>query len=124
MFSEIKSAGLFGLNAFMVTVQASIAPGQPSFDIVGMPDIAVQESKARIRAVLGHLELKLLNGKVTVNLAPASVRKIGSMFDLPIITALMKLGGLSPPTCPTAFSSGSCPLTASSRRSTERSRWC
>lgn len=55
MFSEIKSAGLFGLNAFMVTVQASIAPGQPSFDIVGMPDIAVQESKARIRAVLGHL---------------------------------------------------------------------
>ena len=68
MFSEIKSAGLFGLNAFMVTVQASIAPGQPSFDIVGMPDIAVQESKARIRAVLGHLELKLLNGKVTVNL--------------------------------------------------------
>lgn len=78
----------------MVTVQASIAPGQPSFDIVGMPDIAVQESKARIRAVLGHLELKLLNGKVTVNLAPASVRKIGSMFDLPIITALMKLGGL------------------------------
>lgn len=46
MFSEIKSAGLFGLNAFMVTVQASIAPGQPSFDIVGMPDIAVQESKA------------------------------------------------------------------------------
>ena len=94
MFSEIKSAGLFGLNAFMVTVQASIAPGQPSFDIVGMPDIAVQESKARIRAVLGHLELKLLNGKVTVNLAPASVRKIGSMFDLPIITALMKLGGL------------------------------
>ena len=56
MFSEIKSAGLFGLNAFMVTVQASIAPGQPSFDIVGMPDIAVQESKARIRAVLGHLE--------------------------------------------------------------------
>ena len=94
MLSEIKSAGLFGLNAFMVTVQASIAPGQPSFDIVGMPDIAVQESKARIRAVLGHLELKLLNGKVTVNLAPASVRKIGSMFDLPIITALMKLGGL------------------------------
>ena len=66
MFSEIKSAGLFGLNAFMVTVQASIAPGQPSFDIVGMPDIAVQESKARIRAVLGHLELKLLKDRKSV----------------------------------------------------------
>ena len=94
MFSQINSAGLFGLNAFMVTVQASISPGQPTFDIVGMPDIAVQESKARIRAVLGQLDLKLLNGRVTVNLAPASVKKIGSMFDLPIITALMKLGGL------------------------------
>ncbi len=94
MFSQINSAGLFGLNAFMVTVQASISVGQPTFDIVGMPDIAVQESKARIRAVLGQLQLKLLNGRVTVNLAPASVRKIGSMFDLPIITALMKLGGI------------------------------
>ena len=94
MFSQINSVGLFGLNAFMVTVQASISPGQPTFDIVGMPDIAVQESKARIRAVLGQLDLKLLNGRVTVNLAPASVRKIGSMFDLPIITALMKLGGV------------------------------
>ena len=86
MFSQINSVGLFGLNAFMVTVQASISPGQPTFDIVGMPDIAVQESKARIRAVLGQLDLKLLNGRVTVNLAPASVRKIGSMFDLPITT--------------------------------------
>ncbi len=94
MFSQINSVGLFGLNAFMVTAQASISPGQPTFDIVGMPDIAVQESKARIRAVLGQLDLKLLNGRVTVNLAPASVRKIGSMFDLPIITALMKLGGV------------------------------
>ncbi len=94
MFSQINSVGLFGLNAFPVTAEASISTGQPAFDIVGMPDIAVQESKARIRAVLGHLDLKLLGGKVTVNLAPASVRKIGSMFDLPIIMALMKLGGI------------------------------
>ena len=70
MFSKVESVGLFGLNAFPVTVEASISAGQPSFDIVGMPDIAVQESKARIRAVLGQLELKLLGGKVTVNLAP------------------------------------------------------
>ncbi len=94
MFSQVNSVGLFGLNAFPVTVEASITTGQPAFDIVGMPDIAVQESKARIRAVLGQLNLKLLNGKVTVNLAPASVKKIGSMFDLPIIAALMKLGGI------------------------------
>ncbi len=94
MFSQVNSVGLFGLNAFPVTVEASISTGQPAFDIVGMPDIAVQESKARIRAVLGQLSLKLLNGKVTVNLAPASVKKIGSMFDLPIMVALMKLGGI------------------------------
>ncbi len=94
MYSEINSIGLFGLNAFPVTAQASISGGQPSFDIVGMPDIAVQESKARIRAVLGQLDMKLLNGKVTINLAPAGVRKIGSIFDVPIIVALMKLGGI------------------------------
>lgn len=94
MFSKINSVGLFGLNAFPVTVEASISAGQPNFDIVGMPDIAVQESKARIRAVLGQLDLKLLNGRVTVNLAPASVRKIGAIFDLPIIIALMKTGGV------------------------------
>ncbi len=93
MFSEINSVGLFGLNAFMVTAEASVSPGQPSFDIVGMPDVAVQESKSRIRAALSHMELgSLLGGRVTVNLAPASVKKIGSMFDLPITVALMKLG--------------------------------
>ncbi len=95
MFSQINSMGLFGLNAYPVTAEASISPGQPFFDIVGMPDVAVQESKARIRAALAQLELNfLLNGKVTINLAPASVKKIGSMFDLPITVALMKLGGV------------------------------
>lgn len=94
MFSKINSAGLFGLNAFMVTVEASVSPGQPSFDIVGMPDIAVQESKARIRAVLGQLGLVLPGGKFTVNLAPASVRKTGAMFDLPITAALLKLNNI------------------------------
>lgn len=94
MFSKINSVGLFGLNAFPVSVEASISRGQPIFDVVGLPDAAVQESKARIRAVLGQLDLKLLNGRVTVNLAPASVKKIGSMFDLPITIALMKLGGV------------------------------
>lgn len=99
MFSKINSVGLFGLNAFPVTVESSFSPGQPNFDIVGMPDIAVQESKARIRAVLGQLDLRLLNGKVTVNLAPASVRKIGAIFDLPIIIALMKTGGVIQSDC-------------------------
>lgn len=94
MFSKVNSAGLFGLNAFMVTAQASSSAGQPSFDIVGMPDVAVQESKARIRAVLGQLGLDLPGGKVTVNLAPASVRKTGAMFDLPITAALLKLNSV------------------------------
>ena len=99
LFSKVNSIGLFGLNAFQVTTEASSSSGQPAFDIVGMPDIAVQESKARIRAVLGHLGLAMPPGKVTVNLAPAGVRKIGSMFDLPIALALMTIGGSikSPP---------------------------
>ena len=94
MFSKINSAGLFGLNAFPVVAEASASAGQPSFDIVGMPDVAVQESKARIRAVLGQLNLALPGGKVTVNLAPASVRKTGAMFDLPITMALLELIGV------------------------------
>ena len=94
MFSKINSAGLFGLNAFLVTAEASVSAGQPSFDIVGMPDVAVQESKARIRSVLGQIGHNLPNGKFTVNLAPASVRKTGAMFDLPITAALLKLNGV------------------------------
>lgn len=62
MFSKVNSVGLFGMNAFPVTVEASASAGQPSFDIVGMPDIAVQESKARIRSVLGQLGLALPGG--------------------------------------------------------------
>lgn len=94
MFGKVNSAGLFGLNAFMVTAEASASAGQPSFDIVGMPDVAVQESKARIRAVMGQLGLAMPGGKVTVNLAPASVRKTGAMFDLPITAALLKLNNV------------------------------
>lgn len=94
MYSEINGVGLFGLNAFPVTVQASVHVGMPYFDIVGMPDVAVQESKTRIRAALDGMQLKLLKGRVTVNLAPASVKKIGSMFDLPITVALMKACGV------------------------------
>lgn len=93
MFTKVNSIGLFGLNAFPVTAEASISAGQPYFDIVGMPDVAVQESKSRIRSALSQLELnRLLGGKVTINLAPASVKKIGSMFDLPMMLALMSLG--------------------------------
>lgn len=94
MFSSVNSVGLFGLNAFPVTVEADSFPGQPSFDVVGMVDIAVQESKARIRAVMSNLGLKIFGGKITVNLAPASVKKIGSMFDIPISIALLKIGGI------------------------------
>ncbi len=94
MFSKVNSIGLFGLNAYPVTVQASSWVGQPSFDIVGMPDIAVQESKARIRSVLGQLQLKLPLGRLTVNLAPADIKKIGSMFDLPITMSLLEISGV------------------------------
>ncbi len=95
MFCQVKSVGLFGLNSFPVQVQASFSHGQPSIDIVGMPDVAVQESKARIRSALEQMGLKeLLNGKITVNLAPASVKKVGSMFDLPITAAILTLRGI------------------------------
>ena len=89
MFSQINGIGLFGLNAFMITSEISTSSGTPTFDIVGLGDIAVQESKMRIKAALANSDIYLSQQRVTINLAPANIRKIGSMYDLPILVSLL-----------------------------------
>ena len=89
MFSQINGIGLFGMNAFMIDCEISTRSGTPSFDIVGLGDIAVQESKMRIRAALDNSDIHLSSQRVTVNLAPANIKKIGSMYDLPILVSLL-----------------------------------
>ncbi len=90
MFAKIKSMGLFGIDAYLIEVEADISTGLPGFDIVGLPDAAVKESRDRVRAAIKNSGYKFPLGKVTINLAPAHVKKEGSIYDLPIMMAILK----------------------------------
>ena len=75
MYSVIKSFGLSGLNGFAVEVEADVAGGMPALSIVGLPDSAVRESGDRVHAAIKNLGFKWPDRRITVNLAPADVRK-------------------------------------------------
>ncbi|MBQ8725084.1 MAG: YifB family Mg chelatase-like AAA ATPase [Oscillospiraceae bacterium] len=95
MFTKISSLGLFGLNAFPVDVEVDISRGMPKFEIVGLPDASVRESRERITAALRAADVTLPSKKIVVNLAPADVRKSGTMHDLAILIAVLHaVGGL------------------------------
>ncbi len=94
MYQRINSVGLFGLNAFAVEVEIDISKGSPYFEIVGLGDTAIKESKERIRSCLGACGIKFPLGKVLVNLAPADRKKSGSIYDLPIVIALLSAMGV------------------------------
>ena len=89
MFSRVKSVGLFGIGGYMVEVEADISRGLPRFDIVGLPDAAVHEAADRVRSAVKNCGLDFPVSRITVNLAPASKRKEGTVYDLPIFIALM-----------------------------------
>ncbi len=93
MFAKIKSIGLFGMDAYQIEVEAYISTGLPAFDIVGLPDMAVKESRDRVRAAIKNSGYKFPVGRITVNLAPADVKKEGSIYDLPIMMAILKASG-------------------------------
>ncbi|MBR5272493.1 MAG: YifB family Mg chelatase-like AAA ATPase [Clostridia bacterium] len=89
MFSKVNSLGLFGLDAFLVEVETDVSMGLPRFDIVGLPDAAVDEAKERVRAALKNSGFEFPVSRITVNLAPAERKKIGTVYDLPICMALL-----------------------------------
>lgn len=93
MFSELKSVGLFGIDSYMIEVEADISSGLPAFDIVGLPDAAVKESRDRVRAALKNCGFKFPIGRITINLAPADLKKEGSIYDLPVLIAILKASG-------------------------------
>lgn len=93
MFSELKSVGLFGIDSYMIEVEADISSGLPAFDIVGLPDTAVKESRDRVRAALKNCGFKFPLGRITINLAPADLKKEGSIYDLPVLIAILKASG-------------------------------
>ncbi len=94
MFAKINSLGLFGLNAFVVDVETEISRGTPCFDIVGLADVSVKESRDRIKAAFRSFGGQFPVARVVVNLAPADTRKAGSMFDLAILVAVLRAQGL------------------------------
>ena len=90
MFAKVSSLGLFGLNAFPVDVEIDISRGNPQFNIVGLPDVVVKESRDRIRAALRACDISFPIANVMVNLAPADTKKSGSVHDMAIFMALIK----------------------------------
>ena len=85
----LPSCGLIGIDGFIVRVEADISPGIPSFEIVGLPDAAVKESKERIRVAFKNSQLEFPRKKIIINLAPADIKKEGTSFDLPIFMAIV-----------------------------------
>ena len=95
MYSRVKSAALNGIDAEEIFVETDLAKGFPSFSIVGLPDTAIRESKERVRAALVNSGYRFPDGRVTVNLAPAGVRKEGTHFDLPIALCILISSGMN-----------------------------
>lgn len=93
MLATVNSAGLFGIDGFPVRVETDIGNGLPAFDVVGLPDTAVKESRERVRAALKNCNLTFPTKRITVNLAPANIKKAGPIYDLPICIGLLASSG-------------------------------
>ena len=93
MYANITSAGLFGRQACPVQVEADLSLGVPSFEVVGLPDAAVRESRDRVKASLRNSGFEFPLARITVNLAPADLKKVGPIYDLPILLALLAASG-------------------------------
>ncbi len=93
MVTVLVSAALSGMDTHKVFVETDISQAMPSFDIVGLPDAAVKESKDRVRSAIKNCGFKFPIGKITVNLAPADIRKSGPVYDLPILLGILASSG-------------------------------
>lgn len=89
MFAALQSIGLFGIDSYMIKVEADVSSGLPAFDVVGLPDAAVKESRDRVRAAIKNSGFKFPTGRITINLAPADKKKEGSLYDLPILVSIL-----------------------------------
>ncbi len=94
MLSSVPSCGLSGIEGFAVEVEVNLAHGMPLFEIVGLPDASVKESRERVRAALKNSGFLFPAERLTVNLAPADMKKEGPAFDLPIALGIMACMGV------------------------------
>ena len=94
MFSRLRTASTLGVGAFLVEIETHLENALPAFVVVGLPDSAVKESRERVSAAIKNSHFVFPNKKITVNLAPADIRKEGSAFDLPIAVGILKSMGI------------------------------
>ena len=90
MVEKTYSMGLYGISAFPVEVEADLSQGLPAFELVGLPDAAVKESRDRVRAAVKNCGFDFPVSRITMNLAPADKRKEGPIYDLPLLISLLK----------------------------------
>lgn len=93
MFAKVKSEGILGIESYDVEVEADLSSGMPRFDLVGLPDAAVKESRERVRASIKNCGFDFPVSRITVNIAPADIKKAGAIYDLPILVAILKASG-------------------------------
>jgi magnesium chelatase family protein len=93
MLACVRTAAVFGIEASMVHVEVDVSLGLPTFQMVGLPDTSVRESRDRVRAAIRNSGFDFPIRRITVNLAPADVRKAGSAFDLPIALGVLAAAG-------------------------------
>lgn len=93
MVVRCNSFGINGMDGYRVEIEASMQSGLPGFDMVGLPDAAVRESRDRVKSALKNCGFKLPSSHIILNLAPADIKKEGPIYDLPICVALLKLTG-------------------------------
>ena len=89
VLSRVRSMGLQGIEGYEVSVECFITNGLPAFDVVGLPDAAVRESRERVRAAIKNCGFKFPVSRITLNLAPAGTKKSGTLYDLPILLCIL-----------------------------------
>ncbi|MCF8723969.1 magnesium chelatase family protein [Nitrospina gracilis] len=97
MISRVQSGAVLGIDGYVVEVEVHLSPGLPGMSIVGLPDAAVKESSDRVAAAIRNTQLEFPVRRITVNLAPADIKKEGSAFDLPIALGILAADGIVKP---------------------------
>ena len=97
MLSKILSAGLSGIDSYLISVEVNLHPSLPNFELVGLPDAAIKEAKERVRTACYNSGINFPNGKILVNLAPAYMKKEGSALDTAIIIGILASAGMIRP---------------------------
>ena len=93
MLARLRTATVIGIEASLVDVEVDVSFGLPSFNMVGLPDVAIRESRDRVRAAILNSGFEFPRHRITVNLAPADLHKTGTLFDLPIAVGILAADG-------------------------------